>query len=294
MATPYNQTIYDLCRTALRRAGQPSPSDGMVGEAIRDAFQEVKNDIKLNCPTHPLLLTNEMTVTTTGVPEYAQPSTVNVLKSLVLFSGPDSLRSTISGSGGAAPSITSLLLGSAGNTVGADYMVGKRIFLITGTGALQHSFVKSYAGTTATISPVMAVEPDASTVFVVADHQEELYDSGRQQLQYDRSDWGTRGTPTYGALDGETFYMNVPPDKIYPMIWTYYQDIDQMDEDGTQFTKILREWRNIFMEGVTAKSMVLYDDNRQYEHIKIYQYMMDRLRAETISFTQTVPYDPIY
>lgn len=293
MATPYNPTIYDLCRTALRRAGQPSPSDGMIGDAIHNAFQEVKNDIKLNCPTHPLLETSEMTVTVVGVPEYTQPSTVNVLKSLILFSGPDGLRNSVVGYGGSAPSVTSLLLGSNASSYSDSYMVGKRIFIISGTGALQHAFIKTFASTVAGISPVMAVEP-SSAVYMVADNREELYDSGRQQLQYDRNDWGSKGRPVGGALDGEKFYMNIPPDKIYPMIWTYYQDIDQMDEDSSTFTKILREWRNIFVEGVTAKSMVLYDDNRQYEHIKIYQYMIDRLRSETISFTQTVPYDPIY
>ena len=294
MATPYNPTIYDLCRTALRRAGQPSPSDGMIGDAIHNAFQEVKNDIKLNCPTHPLLKTEEMTVTTTGVPEYSQPSTVNVLQSLVLYSGPDNLRANITGYSGSAPSVTSLFLGSGASQASDTYMTGKRIFIITGTGALQHSYIKSYGGIIAIISPAMAVEPDTSSVYVVADRQEELYDSGRQQLQYDRSNWGSEGMPVGGALDGEKFYMNRPPDKVYPLIWTYYQDIDQIDEDSSTFTKMLREWRNIFVEGVTAKSMVLYDDNRQYEHIKIYQYMIDRLRAETISFTQTVPYDPIY
>ena len=294
MATPYNPTTYDLCRTALRRAGQPSPSDGMIGDALHNAFQEVKNDIKLNCPTHPLLETSEMTITTVGVPEYSQPSTVNVLKSLVLYSGPTVLRRDAPGYSGSAPSLTGVLLASSASQYSSTYMIGKRIFIITGTGALQHSYIKSYSGALAGISPVMTTEPDTTSVYVVADTQEELYDSGRQQQQYNRTEWGTKGRPTCGALDGETFYMNIPPDKIYPMIWTYYRDIDQMDEDSTQFIKILREWRNIFVEGVTAKSMVLYDDNRQYEHIKIYQYMIDRLRSETISFTQTVPYDPIY
>jgi hypothetical protein len=178
--------------------------------------------------------------------------------------------------------------------LGTSYLTGKRLFLLSGTGGLQHSYITGISSIYATISPVMATEPAGTVPYLVADRQEELYDSGRQQLQYDRIEWGSKGLPVGGALEGETFYMNVPPDKIYPLIWTYYQDIDQMDEDGTQFTKILREWRNIFVEGVTAKSMVLYDDNRQYEHIKIYQYMIDRLRSETISFTQTVPYDPIY
>lgn len=266
----------------------------MIGNAVHTAFQEVKNDIKLNCSTHPLLETSEMTVTTIGVPEYAQPSTVNVLKSLILYSGGDAARGTISGFIGSAPSVTSIIVSATTSALGSAYLIGKRLFLLTSTGALQHSYITSLSSNTAGISPVMAVEPGVSTTYLVADTREELYDSGRQQLQYDRSEWGSKGLPTYGALDGETFYMNIPPDKIYPLIWTYYQDIDQMDEDGTQFIKILREWRNIFMEGVTAKSMVEYDDNRQYEHIKIYQYMIDRLRSETISFTQTVPYDPIY
>lgn len=294
MATPYNPTIYDLCRTALRRAGQPSPSDGMIGDAIHNAFQEVKNDIKLNCPTHPLLETNEMTVTSVGVPEYTQPSTVNVLKSLILYSGADDARGTVGGFNGSAPSVTSIFLEAKTSALGSSYLIGKRLFLLTSTGALQHSYIVSLSSSIAGISPVMAVEPGGSTTYLVADNREELYDSSRQQLQYDRTEWATKGLPKCGALDGETFYMNIPPDKIYPMIWTYYQDIDQMDEDSSTFTKMLREWRNIFVEGVTAKSMVLYDDNRQYEHIKIYQYMIDRLRSETISFTQTVPYDPIY
>lgn len=271
----------------------------MIGDAVQDAFQEVKNDIKLNCPEHPLLETTEMTVTTVGLPEYSQPTKANVVKSVVLYDGPDTLRGTITTSSTSGGVIVGIGLATAlASTITSDDVVGKKVFLLTNTGSLQHSNITAwgvYTSSSVSISPSMSTTPtNGVTTYLVGDHREELYDNSRQILNYQRSGWSSKGRPTGGSLEGETLYLNIPADKIYPLIWTYYIDIDQMDEDSTSFLKILREWRNVFVEGVTAKSMVLYDDNRQYEHIRIYEHMIDRLRSETISFTQTVPYDPTY
>lgn len=263
----------------------------MVGEAIRDAFQEVKNDIKLNCPTHPLLQTSEVLVTTKGIRNYSQPTNANSVKRVLFYDGPDAWRFSSQG----ATTLTISTTVAFGSSLGsAEDVIGKKVFVLAGTGALQWSNITNYAINTLTVSPAFSTAPTAGATIMVATEQADIWKESRQSQNYSSYDHSTLMKPTTGSLEGETLWLNTIPDKSYPMIWEYYQDIDQMDEDGTQFTKMLREWRNIFMEGVTAKSMVLYDDNRQYEHIKIYQYMMDRLRAETISFTQTVPYDPIY
>lgn len=291
MAIPYNPTISELCRTALRRAGQPAPSNGQIGEAISQQFQEVKNDIKLVAGTHPLLLANEVTVTIAGVQSYSQPSKANVVKSVLLYDGPSSWRGTLT-----AGNTTSLGFPSAiDSVVSSTDMVGKTVFTLSGTGSLQWAYIYNYTSATALVSPTLATAASTDTVIQVCNYKEELYDSSKQVINYLNYNFGV-DRPIVGAMQGETFWLNCPPDKIYPLLWTYYKDIDQMDETDTDglWTKILREWRSVFIEGVTAKSMVLYDDTRQYDHMRVYQFMLNQLKSEALTIEQTVPYDPAF
>ena len=288
MAIQYQVTIRDICRTALRRAGQPAPSDAQVTDAIGNQFQEVKNDIKAKAGTHKLLLTSEVTVTAVGVRSYTQPSTVHEVKAIDVFDGPDAWRGTAQT--GASASIT------LASTVGEDEasLQGKQVFTLSGTGSLQWKYITAWNNSTkvATVHSAWTTTPDSTTTYLVANYKRQVLNRSNDELRYDQYQFGHTTDPRLAALEGETLWLAQPPDKIYPLIWTYYKDIDQIDEDDSLFEKMLREWRSVFIEGVTAKSMVLHDDTRQYDHYGgVYGNMLKELARETLTITQTVPYD---
>jgi len=290
MAIPYTPALSDLCRTALRRAGQPAPSAGMVEEAMNHAFMEVKNDIKFNTPTHPILMTEEVQVTVLGVRSQAQPTKCNVPVSVLLYDGPAEWRSTATA--GASGSIT---LAASLSEVEAN-LIGLPIFTLGGTGSLQYRHITAYDNSTkiASVSPAWTTTPSSDTTYVICNYQREMYSTSKQVLNYDAYGFAGDDLPAYGTINGQQLWLNKSPDKIYPLLWNYYIDLDQIDENDAIHGKMLREWRNIVVQGVAAYSMQTYDDSRVNDQFQVYKFMLDRLKSETLTVGQTVPYDPSY
>lgn len=289
MAIPLTPTLEEICRRALRGAGQPAPSQGMIQEAMNYQFMEVKNEIKLLADTHPLLLTKEVQVTTKGVRSQAQPTKAGGVKSILLLDGPDTWRGTAQA--GAAGTITLASTFSEEE----DTLIGLMIFTLSGTGSLQYRHITAYNDTTKvlSISPNWTTTPSSDTTYVIVNYQNEIHNTTTQLLNYEDYSFAGKGLPTCAAISGETLWFNVSPDKIYPLMWTYYLDLDQLDEDDALHDKILREWRSVITQGIMAHSAVIYDDNRQFELLKVYQFMLNNLKDEALTIEQTVPYDPV-
>lgn len=289
MAIPTTPSLKELCRTALRRAGQPAPSEGMIQEAMNQAFMEVKNDIKAKAGTHPLLEKKAVLVTTRGVRELAQPSDAHAVKSVLLMDGPDAWRGTAQA--GASGSIT------LAATVNEDEatLVGKLLFTLGGTGSLQYRHLTGYTNATkvATVSPAWTTAPDNTTTYLIVNSQREILRTSAQVLNYHTSVFATEGEPYCASLEGEVLWMDRPPDASYPLLWTYYMDIDQLDESGSVSLKILREWRSLLVQGITAYSMDTYDDTRSNDAFIKYQTKLQALSMETLEVRQTQPYDPV-
>lgn len=290
MAIPYTPTLHDICKTALRRAGQPAPSGGMIEEAMNHAFMEVKNDIKLNAPTHPLLLTEEVQATVIGVRSQAQPTKCHRATSVLLYDGPNEWRGTAQTGASGSITVAATMSEVEGN------LIGLPIFTLGGTGSLQYRHITAYNNTSKvlSISPDWTTTPDSTTTYLICNTQREIFNTSKQVLNMDQYDFAGDNAPYYGTINGEQLWFNVSPDKIYPLLWNYYIDIDQLDENAAVSQKILREWRNIFVQGITAYSMQTYDDTRQFDQLNTYQFMINRLRSETLTVQQTVPYDPLY
>jgi len=291
MAIAWQPTVEELCRTALRGAGQPAPSSGMIQDAVNNQFREVLNDIKMIAPTHPLLLTHEVTVTARGVRSVSQPSTAHVVKSVLINDGPDDWRGTAQAGGSTTITLASTF------SEDDDNIIGKTIFTLGGTGSLQRAYITAYNDSTkvATVHTAWSTNPSSDTTYLIADTQYEIYNTSYQVMNYDNNLFVSEGLPYKAAIQGETLWMERPPNKVYPLYWTFYSDLDQLNESSDLAKKILREWRGVLVEGIRAKSMVTYDDTRQYDHLAaVYNDRLNRISAETIEAVQTVPYDTIF
>lgn len=289
MAIPYQVQLHQMARLALRMAGQLAPSDGMIEEVKADIFQLVKNDIKFYAPEHPLLETDEIVVTTRAVRTVGQPSKAHLTKSVLLLVGPDAWQGTAQA--GASTTITL----AAAFSEDEGTVKGNMIVTLGGTGSLQYRHITAYNNTTkvATVSPAWTTNPSSDTTYLIVQKQVELFTKTSQVLNYEA--WITgEGEPLFGAMKGETLWLNQSPDKIYPLLWTYYTDLDQLDEAGSLALKILREWNTVINRGLTSKCQNLYDDTRADTTTAIYDGMLRQLQGEALtSIEQTQPYDPV-
>ena len=287
MAILVTPTLEHLCRTALRKAGQVSPSTGMIQEAVSDQFMQVMNDIKLKAPQHPLLETTELKVTAVGVRSLSQPTKAHTTKSVLLFDGNTDWRGTAQT--GASTTITL----AAAFSEDSNNIIGLQIVTLGGTGSLQTRYITAYDNSTkiATVDSAWTTTPDSTTTYLIVNYQNEIYSTSKQVMNYDSYKFASKGLPLMGAIEGETLWLDKPPDKIYPLYWTYYQDVDQIDWSSALALKILREWRTIIVEGVSAYSMDIYDDARSTNEFQKYFIKLGLLVNETLDAVQTEPYD---
>lgn len=289
MAIPYQIQLEQLARVALRKASQPAPSNGMIEEAKTVLFAEVKNDIKFKAPTHKLLEQKEIIVTTRAVRTVSQPTKAHKNKSALLLVGPDAWQGTAQTGGAATITLAAAFSEDEGT------IKGNMLVTLGGTGSLQYRHITAYSNSTkiATVSPAWTTAPDNTTTYLVVQKQVDMLKASAASLNRNAFITG-EGEPLYGSMQGEALWFNQSPNKIYPILWTYYIDIDQLDESDTVILKILREWHSVIAAGLAAKCAAVYDDTRWGDYTLVYNDLLGRLQFEALpELEQTQPYDPV-
>ena len=85
---------------------------------------------------------------------------------------------------------------------------------------------------------------------------------------------------------GQTLYTDMAADKVYGLLWSYWSDLDRLDEAGALFVKLLREWNSVWIQGVTAYLCQRYDDDRAVSTMSLYQGMLLGLSTEACGVGQ--------
>lgn len=279
MAIPADPVVNTFLEHALRRAGQPNPSTAQRDELKDNGLQEVKTDIRLFAAGHPMLRTTAVDSTIVGVRVYAGPTDLNIMKGIALWDGPDEWRGTAQ-AGGAAT-----LTGAATLDEDSDTLIGHVLILTGGTGVDQLGYITGYDNGTKviTVSANWTTAPDSTTTYLIANQRRllpfEVKASGLDLVW----DPGAKQLPTEAAVVGETIYLNYAADKIYGLEYDYIADIDRLDEAGTLFIKLLREWRTLFMQGCRLKVMERYDEDRAVTVLPLYKALLDALSNQACS-----------
>ena len=285
MAETLDIDIENLCHYALRRAGQPNPSAQLIAECVQYQFQEVKADIMLFSPTHQLLKRQAMRSTVKGVREYSQPNDLNLPLAVTLLDGPDEWRGTMTAVSGADYTLATDV------DADSDTIIGQTLITTGGTGADQFEVITAWNNTTkvATVQTALSTEPDTTTTYLIADTQCPIWNTEKHFDINRTRNPGSLRIPTQSAFYFEKLWLDYAPDKIYGLMYEYYVDLKKLDQTGSDFTKILNEWRSLFMEGVVAKSMGLLDDVRAPNQLVVYNQYMQTLKGQSLQVTQTIP-----
>ena len=289
MAVPADPTVSSIVTQALKRAGRTSPTAAQITEATDHALQEVKADLMLTCPTHPLLLETATTVTAKGLQRYSIPSNLNEFESISLLDGPDTYRGTAQGGG-----TNSITLDSSFNITDADEIIGKFILITGGPGVEEYRQILDYSTGTkiATVELNWIQTPtSASTYLIVTDHIQLFPNDTDSDYDLIRKPT-TLGAPYIAAVNSQEYLLYPVPDKsTYGLMARFWVDLSKLDETEPLFIQLLREWRSTWIQGVAVKTMQRFDEDRYMSELQVYKTMLDLLARQTCTVRQVRFYD---
>lgn len=292
MAIPSNPSVSDIVTEGLKRGGRVSPSAGDITNGTNNQFQEVKSDIYLKAPQHQTLLTQSFAPTVIGVSRYNRPTACEALRSVQLIDAPVSGSWRGTAQTGGASTIT---LSASFSADQAD-VIGRFVFITSGAGSGQFAQVISYNNTTkiATIETAWAtlnstwVSPDSTSVYLLEALRVKLWDSHKP------TEWDTlnapfvQGTPKRATVVGTQIWLDYTPDRVYVLLYDYFQALDQLDEALTPFTSHLRKFRNIWIQGMAVKTMQRYDEDRYQLELGVYNTMLDLYGSSAANVNQVM------
>lgn len=278
MAIPATPDATSIVQQALKRAGRTTPTSLQIQEAIDHALQEVKSDIMLAADTHPSLMVTATTVTTRGQQRYSFPIDYNQPYSIMLLDGHEEWRGTAQG--GTAISITL----SNSLSVSANDIVGKYILITSGPGIEEYRQIISYDTSThiATVEVEWLNVPTASSTYIIVTDYRQLWPVDTA-TELDRIQNPTvLGKPSSASEFGLEYFLYPVPDlSTYGILNRYFVDLSKLDESGTLFTQLLREWRSLWIQGVAVKSMQRFDEDRYQSELQVYNVMLGAMTNQT-------------
>lgn len=289
MAVPLDPSVTSIITQALKRAGRTTPSTAQITEATDHALQEVKADIALKAATHPHLLALATTVVTRGQQRYAVPSDFNEPLSISLLTGPSEWVGLAVA--GAASAIT---FPSTLSTLSEADVLGKYILITGGTGQEEYRQIVAYNPSTrvATVDVPWGSAPDGGSTFRIITRVKSLYPTN---LKYDFEQADNQfivGEPELAVWNGQEILLSPIPDQgTYGLQLRYWVDLSKLDETGSLFVQLLREWRSVWIQGVAVKSDQRFDEDRYAQELSVYNVMLDLLASQTCRVSQVQPRD---
>lgn len=289
-SVPSDPTVTSVVTEGLKRGGRVNPTATEITSGTNEQLQEVKSDIRRFAGLHPDLIATAVTTLTRGISIYTWPTDCHKVRTVTLLNSPTDGNWRGTASAGDASSITL----QSGFSEDVDTVVGKWVVTTGGTGPNQYRQVSVYVNATrkCTISGDGNWDTTVST-----DTTYMLIDSHTQLYRIDKpTEWDrirapfSMGTPTSAAIVGTELNLNVSPNAgdtdlaspdllPFAVLWDYWFDIDRLDETGTPFIRMIREWRSLWIQGIAVKTMQRYDDDRYVHENNVYKLMLDGLAA---------------
>ena len=282
MAVPSDFTITQLVTQGLKRGGITNPASAQITEATDFFLREVTKDIHLFTGGVPELLTTGVDTCVIGQTAYPWPTAAEEIRSLVLLDGPDDWSGTATAGGATSITLASAL--SEDQTT----LRGKRIVITGGTGVDQINQIVAWNNSSkvATVADTWTTNPASGSTYTIANYQRKLFGKSKPyEFDIQVAPYGL-GTPTYASMQGRYAWLNSAPDRTYLLWWDYYQDIDRIDQAGSPYLRFVRHYSNIVIEGVAAKAMDRYDDDRASTQLIKYNGMLANLAEDNSTVGQ--------
>lgn len=278
MAAPAVPTLTTLTTEALKKATHSTPSAAELTWAA-DWMEEIKNDILVLANGRKLksLYTVSATVTTNGKSRYSNPTDYFSDLTLVAIHG----EKIGSSQAGAVGSVT---LASGHGYAQAD-LLGKEIFIYSGTGVSSLSQCTGLSGDIASVTPNFTTAPATASGYMFVEKNIPL----EPRSIWDKEKLGLypqKGEPVYFMPTGDadygefelwpTPYNTTAP---YGLKMRYYANLMTLDLAGTLIATLYQRWRNIWIQGVFVRALESKNDNRGPSERQKYEFMLQNLLA---------------
>jgi hypothetical protein len=282
MAVPTAPTLSTLVSEALTKAGYDSPSATLTTRAEDQFMEEIKNDLAVTFKGKELkfLQAERILTLTDGTSKYSEPTDFfSDINKSIIYGG----RIGTAQAGGAS-SITL----AASEYISNDAATGREIAVISGTGANQLREITSYDSTTkvATTSSAWTVNPDATSKYVIIDTYSKICEAPVWELDERRTPY-QKGEPRVfypigDADNGEFILYPVPwrniTDNAYIIKQRYYASLMSLDLTGTLIGTLYQRWRNLWSQGVKAKTLEWDNDDRAPGEMQLYRDMISAIK----------------
>lgn len=277
MSVPSDPTIASIVTEALKRAGRTTPSATQISDATTHQFREVKAEINTVTGLLPELLTVKVVRMTAGGSVYDWPVDAQDIQSLqvVDYIGSDGYTGTIAGTAGAYQVTLSPSL-----NITLEEIKGRYLYIVAGTGVGSYGQVINWDNSTkaAVIETTLgwqgAAAPVTNDTYVLENNRQYVW---QQDKNTDFNRLVTPQTPSiprYVSMRARQAHFYECPLQQYPLIWTYWANLDYLDDTGTVFTRHLRTYRHLWVQGIAVKCMQRYDEDRYMSELKLYQDML--------------------
>lgn len=290
MAIPSDPTIASIVTEALKRAGRTTPSSTQISDATTHQFREVKSDINTKTGLLPELLTQSITGMAFGGSVYSWPVPAQDIASLQLIEFPEtgSYRDTCSG--GTTTTITL----SLGLNIDLRAIQGRYVFVVLGTGAGSFGQIVSWDNTTkvAVIDTTLGwrgagVTPVSGDTYVLENSRWKIWDRDRQFFDSEIAPY-TLSRPYGVTMIGRNVQLFPTPNSQSVLLWTYWSNLDYLDETGVVFTRHLRTYRSLWVQGIAVKCMQRYDEDRYQSELGVYLDMLTAYESLASNVGQTI------
>lgn len=250
MAVPTVPTVTSILTESFRRCGVPSPTTAQLTRAEDEWMEEVKQELQLEKRWH----SHEETMVL--IPQaytqiYPLPSPLERVLSMRFYSG-----ITGTASAGGTASIT---LAASGD------VLGRKIFLLTGTGAVQSNRIIGLSGLIASVSCDWSTVPDSTTTYMIADQEQPMIGPvlGLPRLGVGASNLIQK----WEQYESQIVLWPIPNASTYAVEIQGTVDLSLVDETDDRLTRILREMRPALIAGV----MVRIKEDQQDDDLPAYR-----------------------
>lgn len=277
MAAPTPPTLSVLVAEGLYKAGYSSPSTALTTRAEGRWMAEIKNDIWTVIKDAKMLEQTAYRVLTLGQSRFSMPTDYSSKVTATLLDGNHYGTAT----GGGASSITL----AADEDINSGDIIGKEIFVYSGTGINQASQVLSYSTTTkiATVATAWTTQPVSGDGYIIVDRYTPL--TNLPIWDYDSTSYPTeQGTPTHFFEAGNSEYL------VYPVPYRtgsipfgiklrYYANLLTLDLAGTLMSTLYQRWEGVWVQGIFAKALQNMDDSRAIQEQATYMNLLKSMVA---------------
>jgi fermentation-respiration switch protein FrsA (DUF1100 family) len=175
---------------------------------------------------------------------------------------------------------------AATEDITSDQIIGREIFIYSGTSANQASQCTAYDSATkiATVSPAWYDDDLATMGYMIVENYTPLTPAPLWDYE-SVSDQTAAMTPTnwvpMGDSDWGEFILYPAPYRNGAIPWglkeRYYANLLTLDLAGTLMSTLYHKWRNVWVQGVFSKALSDLDDNRATQETGVYWNMLRQM-----------------